>query len=190
MPANEEYFIPTTSGLSDLDLPSGGKVQVRMLGIEDLVELGILDQMDMFGSLVQTEHVDRVKGGPKKPGDRQPKKLTKAQTEEQELKAVTDLMKDKEKFGPMSQSIDRVISFAILKPSVKFAFVEVDGKLKKIDLTMRDEGQLYSDNLGLEDKMHVFGFVLPGGEAMKPFRQGRIEAVGDVEDVSEDAGSA
>lgn len=193
MPANNVYSLPTIGATQDLDLPSGGKVQVRSIEIEDLIEMDILDQMDALGATVQTDHIERVRGT-KKPSDRQPKKLTKAEQEQKSDAAVFDLMKDKKKFAALKKSIDRVVSRSVIQPKVALAYtVEstlVDGTEKIVyvphdDSTERDDSLIWTDQLQFTDKMHIFGAVLPGGDELKSFREGSGEAVGDLADQPE-----
>jgi hypothetical protein len=200
VPANgtsSEYFFNTTGGLRDLDLPGGGKVQVVDLEIEDLIQLEILDKMDMFGSLVQTEHVERVKNTGK-PTDRPKKKPTKAEqaaADEAETAKFAELIKDKSKFTPLSQIIDVVTAFSVKKPTILNAYEEVllEGGVKssrKIPIEDREDGVFYTDNMKFEDKMHIFSSVLPSGESMASFREGSGEDVGDVASVSETPGNS
>lgn len=203
MPANQ-YFVPAAGGLQDLDLPSGGKVQVRMLEVEDLIELEIMDKMDELGGIVQTDHIDRVKGT-NKPTDRPKKKPTKAEQADldakrdaEETKKFLELVKDKKRFTPLQHVIDKVIAFSVMQPKIRLAFEDAmaespDGPVKtavKIPIGDRDPLALYTDNMKFEDKMHIFGIVLPGTESMKSFRPGSQEALGDVADESADGGSA
>lgn len=202
MPANK-YFVPSAGGMQDLDLPSGGKVQVRMLEVEDLIELEIMDKMDELGGIVQTDHIDRVKGT-NKPSDRPKKKPTKAEQvaldekrDKEETQRFLDLVKDKKRFTPLQHVIDKVIAFAVVQPVINLAFEDAmaespDGPVKtavKIPMKDRDPLSLYTDNMKFEDKMHIFGVVLPGAESMKTFRSESTESVGDVADESDDAGS-
>lgn len=184
----------------DLDLPSGSKVQVRRLAIEDLVALDILDQMDAMGALVQEEHIDRVKGT-KKPSDRPRKKPTKAEAAAAEEKAGIDMMKsimgDKKKWGALSVTIDRVFAEAVAQPPVRLAYEQVlvvpEGgeaqtswvKHDPVQRQTREKGVVWTDMVDVQDKMHVFGSVLPGQEKMANFREGPTEAVGDVADGGE-----
>lgn len=193
------YHIPVAkSNEFDLDLPSsGGKVQVRSCSVEDLIEMGLIDQMDMLGDMVQKEHVDRVKkGGPKKPTDRAPKKLTKAEQKAKEEEEGLQMMRnlsDPTKFGKLKVTIDRVVERCVVQPEIKLAYIsEGDGVYTAHTREMvqqRPEG-IYTDNLDFMDKMRIFGAVLPSGESMSKFREGSEEALGDVAPVSDDAGAS
>jgi hypothetical protein len=193
-----QYSIPTQDDeFFDLDLPSGGTVQVRRLTIEDLVALDILDQMDVMGALVQEEHIDRVKGTGK-PSDRPKKKPTKAEKAAAEdangIKMMKDLMGDQKKWGALSVTMDRVFVAAVSQPKVALAYDQVtvtaegsepEAKWIKHDATARqsrDKSFVWTDQVDISDKMHVFGSVLPGQEKMANFREGSAEAVGDMAD--------
>lgn len=197
-----QYFINTTSTDSfDIDLPSGGKVRAHKLKIEDLVSLGMLDQMDSLGALVQTEHIDRVKGTGK-PSDRPKKKPTKAEKakleEKQTMDAMKGIMGDRQKWSALEVTMDRIFVDAVEEPEVRLAYIEEsemdsEGVSKPVfirhkadDRANRRQDVVWSDQVSLEDKMHVFGMVLPGSDKMAPFREERAEAVGDVDDQPED----
>lgn len=205
MPAQGKYFIPTLDvSAKDVRLPSsGGLVQVQPLTVEDMVELDVLEQMDLLGGIVQTDHIERVQGT-KKPTDRPKKKPTKAEKakaeadeDERSTQLMKDLMGDPVKWGSLRTTIDRIVHKAVLQPSIGLAYHEdlVDGKTKftphsNQDRAERDNDRPWTDQLPLEDKMHLFSVCLPSQDKMAPFREGSTEDVGDVADVAEDAVSA
>lgn len=197
MPANS-YNIPISEGPKDLDLPSGGKVQIRPMEVTDLIDMGIVEQMDLLGQTVQTDHIQRVKGT-KKPSDRQPKKLTKAQQEEADSANMMGIMADKAKFRALTTTVDRVVARTVLQPTVRLAYdvatiMNEDGSVKDVFTPMTDQpadrnvdGVIWTDQLQFTDKMHIFGACLPGGEELKSFREGSEPAVGDVDNLAEAA---
>jgi hypothetical protein len=200
------YGIKTVNPFMDLDVPSGSTVQIRVLGVEDLVSMGIVEQFDTLGVLVQSEHVDRVKGT-KKPSDRPKKKLTKAQqaaAEEQESDAaIMKLLADPAGFQNMQVLIDRVVAKSLVQPKVRLAYneetvVSHDGsgaaqhKVKLVshdetDLDKRDKGTIWTDQIEFADRMAIFAASMPDSDKMAPFRPGSKEGVGDMGDVAEDA---
>lgn len=169
---------------TDLALPSGAVCQIRKLQMEDLVTMGIMDQMDSLGLTVQEQHVERVKGT-NKPSDRPAKKLTKAEAAAAEEKQLNDLLRDPKKFITMTGLMDKIIVNCVVQPPICDAFHEVmqeDGSMERerIRPEDRDSKRVYTDSIGIDDKTAIFDFSFSGVQKFDAFREGSGEDVGDV----------
>jgi hypothetical protein len=177
---NTSKYAPTTWGateeLYDFTCPSGQVCQVKRVGLSDLLQAGLLDEMDTLGDLMQTNVVQPAKG--KGPQDRQPKKPTKAQAAAAEEQAVADLMKNPKQFAAMSRLLERVVAVMVVQPKVVSPW---DGDKKIVD---RVEGVIYTDSIRFEDQMALFGEAMGDKQmdAIASFRDGAVEGVESVED--------
>lgn len=177
--------------LFDVDLPSGGKVQCRRIDVEDLMGLGIMDVFDQIGGVVQKEHIDRVK----KPQDRQKKKLTKAEAAKASADQDAQIMKtlmDPKAFSPLKITIDRVCTRAVVQPPLEEGYYEQTvengpSKWVQMDAADMDPDKNYPQQMQFIDKMHIFGTVIPDMSSLARFREGSVEAVGNVERLAEAA---
>lgn len=175
----------------DLTLPSGAICQIRSIQMEDLADLGIIDQLDFLGQLVDTHQVQRVKGS-NKPSDRPKKKPTKAELAAADEQNTMELLKDKSKFKTMIELIDKIVCAVVVQPAISSAYRETgeerneQGDVKKlyekIPYSDRQSGVIYSDTINLEDKMEIFDVGFSGVKKMSNFRNESGEAVGDVDD--------
>lgn len=183
---NNSQYSPTTWGadpVSDLRVPSGQLCQVKQLTMEDVVDLDIMDQVDSLGSIVETEHIDRVK----KPQDHSAKQPTKAQKAKQEVEEqqrqeeiTRELLKDKNKFKAMADAIDKVVERVVLQPSI-IRPIDDDGN----PLKQREKGVIYMDSVSFADKMAIFDYCFEGVSNMESFREERGEDVGSLADEPE-----
>lgn len=189
MPEQTEYGFTKIRGAFDLDLPGGGKVQVKPIDVSELFGMGLIEKLDTLGVKVQTEHVDRVK----KPGDRKPKKLTKAELAAAETKqndAVMKAMMGPDGMAPLRELIDRVCSKSVTKPRLEEGYVEKDGVWVEIPVSERDSDLNYPQDMDFLDKMHIFGAVLPSQDDLSRFRVGSSQVVGDLGHIAEASGDA
>lgn len=158
MSSSNEYLVPDNWQRSltfDLKLPKGGKVLARYITIEDLADLGLMDQMDFFGQIAGK--------GPK------PKETAKKKNK------LTG-----ETFKAMVGVINKIALSAVLKPELQ-PKPEPDENGKP---GVREPGVLYVDLIPFEDKMYIFTkcFVDDmGGEGMENFRAQSLQALGAVQ---------
>lgn len=178
--ANEKYSATSwaTTPVHDLKMPSGQLCQVKMLDMEDLVELDIVDQVDELG-LVVSDHEEAAKG---KPMDRQKKKPTKKEAAAAQDKAAKEVMRDKKRFKVMAQVADKVVAHCVLQPKIVLHVTEdADGELIPIPYDERDPSLVYTDAIPFNDKMFIFDDVFEGTEDLKSFRDGSEPVVESVE---------
>jgi hypothetical protein len=186
-------FNNLVSPYQDLKLPSGSLVQIKTLGVEDMISMGL------------TEHVERVKGTSKKT-DRPAKKPTKAQQAAAEEKASEDAMKNlmanASGFRTMTVLIDRIVAKSLVQPKVQLAYNEnvvmVEGQEPRSTFTLhtdeeaqaRDTNVVWTDQIDFEDRMAIFSACMPDTDKMASFRKGSKKGLGDVAGEPEDAVSA
>jgi hypothetical protein len=159
------------------------------LELEDVVELGMLDDIDSLTALVQTDHVDRVQQG-RKPADRKPKKLTKAEEDKAEAEAFKNMLKDKDSFGKISGTMNKVVMACVLEPKILDPWIDDPNAVtednptgrRKMDANERDPEAAYLDYINLVDKIGIFHEVFGGMEKLQQFREATDKSVGAVED--------
>lgn len=178
-------YAPTAWGQFTVDLtcPSGQVCQARKVAMEDIVELDILDDVDFLGGIV-SDHADNA-SGKKKPQDRQPKKLTKAQEAAKEQQELRDMMADKSRFRKMVHVMDKLVSHVVVQPEITSCWQNIgEDNFKKIPEDEREEGVIYSDSVSLADKMYIFDYCFEGVSKTKSFREESGKTLESVEDES------
>jgi hypothetical protein len=180
---------PTTSARAwkranaetDLELPSGNVCRVRRPGLDAMITEGIIP--DTLLSIAQ-DAVDTGRGTGKSV-----KKIEGAQLKE--------LMSDPKKWAGMIDTIDRACVYIVIEPDLKYHRQEIqrpidgDGNLvgeicfETISLEDRDPDLLYTDEVDLEDKFHIFDFACGGSRDLERFRQKHERSVAGLLDVEE-----
>lgn len=134
----------------DIECPSGQLCLARKLQMEDIVKLGIIDEMDMF-----TEFAAKM-------GD--------ASGADGEAEAL-DIVKDKERFSKVVEIVDKVVAEVVVEPKLTRPVKRVDGKDVPLDPSEFQEGVIYTTYVDFNDRMHIFGMVF-SGETIDQFREG------------------
>lgn len=147
--------------LCDLEVPSGGLCEVRRVGPMDLIKAGLFDKLDILGSLVQTEHVDRVEGRARPSGD----------DEKDQLKKIQELIRDKSKLLAAEELIDSVVVYVVTQPKI-LALPEPGED--------RNPDSVYVDSIDWMDKMFIFQFVVGGSADLESFRQEFSKVMGSL----------
>lgn len=161
----------------DFTVPSGKTVLMRALEMDELSDLGIIDDIDELSGTVQTEHIDRVN---KKPQDRQKKKPTKAEQEKAEEEQGKNFLKSAAGKRMLS-NIHTIIPLVVVKPTVR-PHKDNEGNLVPYD--NREPGVIYTDQIEFDDKIAIFNKAIPG-KRLKSDREESSEDVGIVADESE-----
>lgn len=195
MDANTSHnkYAPTawtasSDSLYDYKCPSGQTVQLRKIGMVDLMQAGMLDEMDILGPMMDTNVIQPAGGKGRKPADRQAKRLTKAQQEAKELKAAQDMMKNPDQFKAMGRMMERLIPVVVVQPTVSDPWTKDEaGKFIKLPFPERTEGVIYADSIDFTDQMAIFGEAM-GDKSMSDiaaFRDDSESSVDPVEDGGE-----
>lgn len=153
----------------ELTLPSGQTCRARRMSIEGVIQAGLVDQLDSLTGTVDS-YTRKVKGGKGIP-DGTP--------------VIDDaLLKDTEALTAIIGMVDNLVPHIVVSPKVVPHWSErVVGKTKVrklIPVADREPGTVYTDMIGLDDKMHLFDWALGGLEAFSSFRRDSDGAVGDV----------
>lgn len=180
------YGLGLTGSSYDHELPSGNTCRMKDADLPALIASGVVDSVDELTSLVQTEHVDRVKKG-KKTRHLQPAPGAKGGVGSlpPEQQAVLDIMKDKKRWGTLQRVINAVVVECVLEPKVLPA-PEAEMAVAHGEYVRPAAGhnKVYVDNVALMDRFSIFakamGPLMAGQAVMKPFRDGREEAVANL----------
>lgn len=176
--------------------PSGARCMVRSLDMLDIVEAGLIEQMDSLGGIVDKDHIQRVQGKTKrKPSDRAPKKLTKAQEEAKNSKQLEDMLRNPSQFAAMDKMLNKVVAATVLEPVIESPYIDIDPEdpskgERKRTASERLEHTIYADSVGFADRMFIFEEVFEGMAGLENFRSGSESDVADVADESESAEDA
>lgn len=178
MPSNEKTKKKYGLGVRknfEHKLPSGEVCLMRRLTIDDMIELGLLDRIDSLTSIVATEHVGRVTGTPQQRAAAA-EALAKLDADSAEgRKALLDVMRDKSKWESLQEFINGIVVAAVVEPELKPEPPKDHAP---------EWGVLYPKDVDLADRMSIMQEamlgMLPGIQAMEPFRQGSGQAVVDL----------
>lgn len=155
--APQGWLAGGVGGMEDLTVPSGQLCLVRRPGLEGLMKAGVLHNVDSLTQVVNEKHLKRVKG--------------KQAAVDPEIN-MSSLMKDDEAMAEVTNVIDKVICYCVVKPEIHRT---------PNDVTRRQPGVVYADMVDLVDKMFIFNFVVGGTRDLESFRGGLDALVGSVE---------
>lgn len=133
-----------------LKLASGQKCLVRKLGMEDIIKLDMLDDLDTFTPQLV------------------PSESGKPETAISSIRKSLGPMAESSKFSKLENTINKVTIACVLKPKV--LPVPEEGEERK-------EGQAYVDYISFGDKMYIFGEVFEGMSDMESFREEQTASV-------------
>lgn len=158
-------------------LPSGQECTARKLGMETLLVSGSLGEVDQLTAMV-AQYTRKVKGA-------------KGRPDGQEIDEA-GMMGNPEALKTMITLADKLLPQIVVSPSVVLHYTTTEFKgqkyTKKIPGADRVPGQVYTDQIGLEDKFHLFRWAMTsdtgGVLALESFRDDSAGDVGDVADVT------
>jgi hypothetical protein len=165
---------PSEGSEEELTLPSGQTCRARKVTITSLIEAGIMNEADSLTAMVD-QHTRKIKGG--KVADGTP---------------VLDqsILRDSSAISAMIMMADRALPSIVVSPPVSLHFTEtVVGRTKvtkKIPESERNAmrlvqpGLVFTDQIDLEDKMHLFEWGVGGLKAFSSFRADTPSDVGDL----------
>jgi hypothetical protein len=174
-PNNVWGSTPAEGSEEELTLPSGQTCRAKRVTIEDMMTTGVLSQVDSLTAQV-SQYVRGVKGG-KGVADGAP---------------VVDssLLGDSAAMQAMIMMADRCIPQIVVSPVVMLHFEErTVGKTKvtkKLTEEQREEiraerpGVIFTDQIDLTDKMHLFEWGVGGLKSFMSFREGASLDVGSL----------
>jgi hypothetical protein len=157
-----------------LTLPSGQTCLAKRIGMDGMLEAGILGEADSLTAYVGRKHVRRVRGAKGTPDGEQVN--------------ISSVMRDPEAIKAMVFLMDRAVPLIVVDPKVHLHFEFLDnGQTKMIPVEDREPGEVYTDQIGFEDKAYLFQYAVGGTRDLERFRQQSADAVAGVdngEDVS------
>lgn len=159
--------------LTDLDLPSGERCQVKRPGVQGLIKAGVLHSLDSLTAIVQQETIPKAEGKP--------------------LRAAKSLVNDPEKFDQMMNTVDKIVCHVVTQPTVLPSVrpVLVDGEQKTdangekvfedIPDDERDHEAVYVDYIDSIDKMFIMNFAVGGSADLAEFRAATEASMGSLQ---------
>lgn len=141
-----------TEAREELTLPSGQTCLAKKVGIEGLLEIGILEQIDSLTGMVEKYAKEVKSHGPSGP--------SKAEIDQNKFFGDTEALK------AVIGLADRALPVIVVSPKVKLHYTEITvGKTKVTKMIPPDEreaGIVYTDQVGFEDKMFLFDWASGG----------------------------
>lgn len=133
----------------EIECPSGQLCLARKLQMEDIVRLGIIDEMDMFTEFAATMgEVDGENGDD----------------------AAMEVVKDKERFSKVVEIVDKVVAEVVVEPKLQRPIKKNKrGAETPLPESEYEEGVIYTSFVDFNDRMHIFSSVFTG-ETIDQFR--------------------
>ena len=167
-PTNNVWASTTPTGeTEELTTPTGQTCTAIKLGIENMIELGILTQADTLSATME-KHIRKVRGAKGKPDG--------VEVDE------ASLMADPTALRTLVTLADKALPHIVQDPVVKLHYEVKDGVQRRIPIEERDPESVYTDQVGFEDKMFLFDWAVGSLAKMDAFRDepaGGVAHVGD-----------
>lgn len=153
-----------------LTLPSGQTCYATAIGLGGVIEAGLLGEADSLTAFVGSEYLRKVRG-------------VKGRPDGEEMDTAK-LLKDPEVLRKIMRLVDQVCPMVVKDPELRYHLEMVDGTERVIPAEDRVPGLIYTDVVGVEDKMFLFNFAVSGMRDAQKFRQESQALVATVEDVA------
>lgn len=153
----DEKYAPTSWGGSayeDVPLPSGQLCLARKVGVQGLLESGIIHDIDPLMGFIQ-QHQNRMEG----------------KDTLDENAAMMDVLKDESKRVALFHMLDKIVCYVVVKPHVE---------MTPNDITRRKPDVIYADMVDMMDKMHIMTWTLGGVEKLSSFPKQFEEHMGSL----------
>lgn len=162
-------------------LPSGQTCWIRRIGIEGMIEAGLLSEGDSLMAIVDERHIKRARNNAGKNPQVQ---------EVADEQMARNLMRDPKMLAKIIFFVDQTLPVVVVEPTVRSHFrilqpSNVPGELPDtvmIPAKEREPGAVYTDQIGLEDKMFIFQLCVGGTRDIETFRTQSDAAVAGVGD--------
>jgi hypothetical protein len=152
-------FAPTTWGQPKQDkppyeyeTPSGQLCLIRKIGMEEILDMGLFNELDFFSKAMATTDKNKPKTA-----------------EEMDDSFATKVLKN---FGSMKETINKVLLVGVIAP------VLMPVPAKESD---RVSGTIYVDSVPFEDAFDLFGEIVDS-EGLSTFRKEPEVSVGNLPD--------
>jgi hypothetical protein len=161
----------------DLECPSGVWCQIRKPNPQQLISLGLIDNLDVLSGLVDKKHIKRVKG-------------TKIPTVSEA--GAKEILDNPKAIMDMMAVADKVVEYMVVQPTLRRPVKitsEVNDKGKHIEIPLpfndRESGVIYTDQLDMMDKMWIFQYCAGGSTDLTTFREQIGQSSSNVGDVGQ-----
>ena len=173
MPGHEEPQINNVWGqavpahqIHTMTLPSGQVVRAKRIGVETLVFAGLIGEGDQLVSAIQKNHF----GG-------------------NADKISQSILGDPKQFGTLMELLDRAAPLIVVEPTVRLHMEDIENpgkdgpKTRMIPPEEREPDAIYTDQIGLQDKVALLNFGIGGLSDLTRFREQTGPSVAAVADV-------
>jgi hypothetical protein len=152
--------------------PSGQTCHATRMGLPGIIKAGVLGEADSLTAFVDKRHIKRVRGG--------------NGVEDHDEINMESILKDPDQLGKIIMLVDRVLPLVVQDPVVEKHFTdEKDDAGKDITVRIPDDkrqsGVVYTDMIGLEDKMYLFNWTVGGTADAERFSEETSVAMATVE---------
>lgn len=188
-----QYDVPAWGGsiYSDVTVPSGGTILAKRLDFTDIIAAGLMNEFDSLSPVAEEKVIGPANG--KRPADRQPKRLTKAQETKAQADAAKAQLADVEGMANLAKILSLVIPLVVVKPEIT-SNLERDGNGNWVPVApdARDASKIYVDSIPLGDRMFILTWSMEGMDmkSLESFRGESEPDLGAVEPVAESPDSA
>lgn len=178
---NNVWGASTLGQRTFLTMPSGQTCWAKVVGLQGVLETGVMGEADSLSAFVGKNYIRKVRGA-------------KGKADGEAIDAAS-LMKSPETLKKIVKMVDGLVPYVVVEPSVRCHYETIQGEDGTTDTRMippedRESGYIYTDQIGLEDKMFLFNFAMSGVQDAESFREGSSRAVGHLADGEEVLDSA
>lgn len=134
----------------DVECPSGQLCLARKMQMDDIVALGLIDELDTFSDFASNMETASEKTG---------------------AELADSFMGDPKMLEKVIDIADRIVARCVVEPQIELPYTESKkGKRTPLKSEDREEGVVYTDYVGFEDKMYIFNAVF-GENTIDQFRE-------------------
>jgi hypothetical protein len=151
----------------DLDLPSGNTVLVKRVDLPTLLASGAFPDSLMA---IVSDKIGSATGKPDAP-------------KEVDAEKVKEVANDPKQLAELFEAVDKIVPLVVAQPVVEYHKRPADPDSNEMEIIPdedRDEEVVYTDDVDLMDKMHIFQFAVGGTREVETFRAGLESSVADI----------
>lgn len=153
-------YAPTAWGqLADFTCPSGQRCALRPLDLEQLLAMGVLEDINALTGIVEKDVIRPAQG------------LPPINTEK--------ILRDGKKVGDIMRVVDQIVVTVVAKPEIRS---NLDANGNRLLEGQRELGVVYVDSISLVDRIAIFNESLKGVSELESFRQAAGQPGGSVAD--------
>lgn len=156
-----------------LTMPSSQTCWARVVGLQGVLETGVMGEADSLTGFIGKNYIRKVRGAKGKPDG--------------EVVDADKLMKSPETLKKIIKMVDALTPHVVVEPEVRCHYRVLNPGTDEEDTEMippedRTPGVIYTDQIGLEDKMFLFNFAISGVKDAESFREESQDVVGNLVD--------